>query len=558
MKKSILTILSAATLVLGVSQSQAQTTVTTDSTQTWIGYMNVFGINSDQTPNYGAYQFGSGWGTADLRAFFIGTNCAVLTPNINCYNPADAYWVNSDGTPNKWMDASFYVQNDALAGQTITFTGKVLTNTLTGAASSVAFIKDFAPDYSYSTPVTANLVAGQTFTITLTTSAGHHIQYGYETQAPVTSPTNTTAGSVAIAVNTADPTIAGPNNLSLVEGQNAVFTVTPKGTYPFSYQWQQITSTATNILTDGGRISGATTGTLTISGVTLADAGSYYVTVSNTHGTAAAPGLLSVTPLAQVQTNLLVDPGFENGSFVSTPITGWVNFNGAAEQNVDDYYYGSITPISVYQGTNTVQIYAYGPGSYSGFYQDTAVVPGHVYTANGEFLTSAWDPISGQNSCYLEVQFRDASDNVLVDYRSASVTASFPQDTWINLSATNEYANDFVTVLGHPQYLVAPANAAKVRTQVTYATDSNNSGGSVYVDMLDLKLQEPVVKAAISGANVQLSFPTIYGVKYNVLYKAKLTDASWSVLTTVTGDGTVKAVSDSKSAAARLYIVNTQ
>ena len=68
MKKSILTILSAATLVLGVSQSQAQTTVTTDSTQTWIGYMNVFGINSDQTPNYGAYQFGSGWGTADLRA----------------------------------------------------------------------------------------------------------------------------------------------------------------------------------------------------------------------------------------------------------------------------------------------------------------------------------------------------------------------------------------------------------------------------------------------------------------------------------------------------------
>ena len=115
-----------------------------------------------------------------------------------------------------------------------------------------------------------------------------------------------------------------------------------------------------------------------------------------------------------------------------------------------------------------------------------------------------------------------------------------------------------MTVLGHPQYLVAPANAAKVRTQVTYATDSNNSSGSVYVDMLDLKLQEPVVKAAISGANVQLSFPTIYGVVYNVLYKAKLSDATWSVLTTVTGDGTVKTVSDAKSAGARWYIVNTQ
>jgi len=272
MKKSILTILSATTLVLGVSLGQAQTTVTTDPSQSWIGYMNVFALNADQTPNYGAYQFGSGWGTSDLRASFIGTNCAVLAPCINVFNPTDAYWVNADGTPNKWMDASFYVQNDALAGQTITFTGKCLTNSLTGAASSVAFIKDFAPDYSYNTPITASLVAGQTFTVTLTTTAGHHIQYGFETQAPDASPTNTTAGSVAIAVNTADPTITGPNNLSLVEGQNAVFTVTPKGTYPFTYQWQQITATATNILSNGGRISGATTGTLTVSNVTLADA----------------------------------------------------------------------------------------------------------------------------------------------------------------------------------------------------------------------------------------------------------------------------------------------
>ena len=90
MKNSILTVLSAATLVLGVSQSQAQTTVTTDPSQTWIGYMNVFALNADQTPNYGAYQFGSGWGTADLRGFFIGTNCAVLTPCVNVFNPTDA------------------------------------------------------------------------------------------------------------------------------------------------------------------------------------------------------------------------------------------------------------------------------------------------------------------------------------------------------------------------------------------------------------------------------------------------------------------------------------
>ena len=71
-------------------------------------------------------------------------------------------------------------------------------------------------------------------------------------------------------------------------------------------------------------------------------------------------------------------------------------------------------------------------------------------------------------------------------------------------------------------------------------------------------LEEPVVTASISGGQMQLSFPTLYGPSYQVYYKTSLTDPSWQTLgSPVVGDGTVKTVPDSAGASARYYIVNT-
>ncbi len=86
------------------------------------------------------------------------------------------------------MDANFYVQNDALAGSTVSFTGNVLQNTLVNPYTSVAFIKDFAPDYSSSTSVTESLVTGSFFSIALATNPGDHIQFGFETIGPDANP----------------------------------------------------------------------------------------------------------------------------------------------------------------------------------------------------------------------------------------------------------------------------------------------------------------------------------------------------------------------------------
>ena len=94
------------------------------------------------------------------------------------------------------MDASFYVEPaGSLPGVTMTFAGNVLANTLTGLANTnpagngwtcVAFIKDFAPDFSSSVTVTTTLTNGTNFRISLATinDPARHVQYGFETIGP--------------------------------------------------------------------------------------------------------------------------------------------------------------------------------------------------------------------------------------------------------------------------------------------------------------------------------------------------------------------------------------
>jgi hypothetical protein len=86
------------------------------------------------------------------------------------------------------MDANMYVEktNDPLySGQTVAFSGIVLSNTFISPYTSVAFIKDFAPDFSSFTTQTVPLSPGP-FLVTLATSGapGRHVQYGFETIGP--------------------------------------------------------------------------------------------------------------------------------------------------------------------------------------------------------------------------------------------------------------------------------------------------------------------------------------------------------------------------------------
>jgi hypothetical protein len=90
----------------------------------------------------------------------------------------------------------------------------------------------------------------------------------------------------------------------VVGGANVVLSVAVSGARPFWYQWQK---NGTNLV-DGGNLAGSTNRNLTLANVSLADSGTYSVSVSNALGSATSAGaqLTVVYPpvfLSTVQSN---------------------------------------------------------------------------------------------------------------------------------------------------------------------------------------------------------------------------------------------------------------
>jgi alpha-tubulin suppressor-like RCC1 family protein len=138
----------------------------------------------------------------------------------------------------------------------------------------------------------------------------------------VISPVNITAQPVSVTTNA---------------WANVVFGVSATATAPTSYQWYY----NNHSLTNGGRISGATSASLTISNAQPADGGSYFVVVSaaGISITSAPPVLLTVPQPARPNFNpatitrsgdgsfhftLAVDPGSHFEIQVSTNLLDWV------------------------------------------------------------------------------------------------------------------------------------------------------------------------------------------------------------------------------------------
>jgi hypothetical protein len=331
---------------------------------------------------------------------------------------------------------------------------------------------------------------------------------------------------------------------TLTNGGTAAFSVAAAGSSTLTYEWQFNDAPLSN----GPRIIGVTQSNLTIANLTAADAGTYKVLI-NGGAAQAFTGLKIVSP-AQTVTNLLVNPGFEDGVFSEPWETAWTKFNGAALATTNDYYYLSATPVDVYAGNYVAEVY--GSDADDGIYQGVPIMAGATYRAGGRFYMSSYAAIMGTVTVTLQVMFKDAGGNTLSTFTAPAITASFPADAWTYLQVTNATGG---------LDLVAPAGTVSATCQV-YEFNWSYGGGTVYFDNLYVtpaSLPPPAavtVSASASGGMMNLSFPTTIGVIYELLYSGSLSSpSSWQTNSTVIGNGSVKTVNDPITGSARYYRV---
>lgn len=501
--------------------------VQVDPAKAWQGYMNWFELPE----NGGAYVSGSPWGIADLAAVY-SESVLTFTPNtsIDRDNPNDPYWWAAPGNnPNKSMDASMYVQNDGLAGKTVTFSGYCWANTLAAPyrTSAIAFIKDLNGGYAIRASATTNLSAGF-FSLTLETTPGDHIQYGFEMIGPDARITNlVNLGSLIVASN-APPTgpaiTTAPANASVLTGSNVTLTVVATGG-SLNYQWQK---NGVN-LNNGGPVSGATTASLTLSNCQGADEANYSVRVYNLSGSASAtnrlivlnPAHLTVDPTAQWQGYMSVFELPENGGgYVFGQPWGTADLNAA--------FSGSgltLTPNTSMDrnGPNDPFWWA-APGNHpnktmnASMYLQNDSLAGQTLTFTGYCLSNT-----------LVLPYRTGMTVFIKDFApdyssSTAATAGLTPGSAYNVTLAT-------TAGGHIQYGFEMIGPDARLTNVVYL-------GSVVISATP-----PTLAATISGASGSLTFPTEAGINYTLQYKTNLTDAVWQTCTNFSGSGSAAVIS---------------
>jgi hypothetical protein len=172
-----------AALLGSALAAQAAVQVGVDPSKNWIGFMNWFNMPAEG----GAFDGQGFWAPADLGSEFSGSTL-TLTPNtsLDRDRPTDPYWWKPDGSSNKVMGANLFVLDDTLVGQSIVFSGRVLSNTLAPGYKSSAFIRSFNADFSVLlSSIEVVLQDGMAFQVAYQSGgADRHIEYGFDTIGP--------------------------------------------------------------------------------------------------------------------------------------------------------------------------------------------------------------------------------------------------------------------------------------------------------------------------------------------------------------------------------------
>ncbi len=247
------------------------------------------------------YQDVSTGGTLLNRTFASNNSSGSLT-GAQTFNLFAVALNNSTGDPVTLVLSNFegliappYIVSQPPASLTATQGGSVtITATAGGEPSSYQWEKSTDSGATYTPIDAATNPSAATASLTLTDVQNDAAGLYRLVVTNAAGSSTSEASTLTVSAGAVAPTVlSDPQDVTVLVGQTASFSVSANGTAPLTYQWKK----------NGADISGATSNQLTISSAQLADAGSYTVVISNSAGSiTSAAATLTVNEAPAITT----------------------------------------------------------------------------------------------------------------------------------------------------------------------------------------------------------------------------------------------------------------
>ena len=228
---------------------------------------------------------------------------------------------NNQLDPNETVTVNFSLQN----------TGTTNTTSLVGTLQATGGVTAPSAPQNYGVVVAGGPIITRSFSFTVgniacgtPVTASIQLQDGAANLGTITY--NFTTGPTCCTPCVPPSVVLHPANVQVCPTGNASFSVTAGGSGPFTYQWQESTGGPFTNITNGGVYGGATTATLTLTGVVVGMNNYQYRAVVT--GNCGSPATSNPATLAVVATTIggTVTPA--NSIVCVTPNTGTLTLSG--------------------------------------------------------------------------------------------------------------------------------------------------------------------------------------------------------------------------------------
>ncbi len=272
------------------------------------------------------------------------------------------------------------------------------------------------------------------------------------------------AGTTVVVINSGATISVQPASTSTSTGANATFTVTATGV-GLTYQWEESTNGGGSFstITNGGIYSGATTATLTLTGVTIVmDTYKYRCVITGTCGNATSNGVatLTVTTVVYAAGDYRTNPAFTaTNPFLIIFFNSTVSVNGVA-------------PWQIYSGGAWVDV-AHATGSPNSP-MNLATKPPTIYISHGDYANGIYTDAAGAGTYGNIVVL---SGGYLVSFSATGPTIPTGKTLDVQSGGYLELAG-----FGAAPFTLASGSALKVRDGGTIITNNStiNNGNAMW------------------------------------------------------------------------------